>query len=100
VFEIGQSPIHGFGCFATVAIAPDTLIGRLECVTARPDGDGTHVVWVEDEPLLVLNELRYLNHAPDPNAELDELDLRALRPIAPGEEITIHYGEDWPSTSS
>ena len=98
MFEVDRSPIHGCGCFATEPIASDTLIGRLECITTV--ADGPYVVWIEDEPLLVMNELRYLNHAAEPNAELDEFELRALRPIAPGEEITIHYGEDWPSTSS
>ena len=41
------------------------------------------------------NELRFLNHASDPNAELDGLDLYALRNIQPRAEITLHYGDDW-----
>jgi uncharacterized protein len=98
VFEVGPSSIHGRGCFATKRIPARALIGRFEC---RPTTrNGPHVLWLDDEPLLVTNELRFLNHAADPNAVVDELDVRARRPIAAGEEITIDYGEDWTNASS
>ncbi|HYZ27786.1 MAG TPA: SET domain-containing protein [Thermoleophilaceae bacterium] len=98
MFEVAPSPIHGSGCFATAVIRPGALIGRFEVQPAA--GDGPHVLWLDDEPLLVTNELRYLNHAAEPNAEMDELEVRALRRIDPGEEITVHYGPDWTNTSS
>ena len=41
------------------------------------------------------NELRFLNHAQQPNGEMDELDLYANRDIRSGEEITIDYGEEF-----
>jgi len=41
------------------------------------------------------NELRFLNHAAQPNGEMDGLDLYANRKIKAGEEITINYGEEF-----
>lgn len=41
------------------------------------------------------NELRFLNHAKQPNGEMDGLDLYAIRDINAGEEITINYGEEF-----
>ena len=38
------------------------------------------------------NELRYLNHSDEPNAEMDGLHCYALTGIAAGAEITIDYG--------
>ena len=44
------------------------------------------------------NVARYVNHACEPNAEAQlvrgRMLYRALKPIAPGEEITIDYGEE------
>ena len=34
---------------------------------------------------------RFLNHSCDPNAAFDGTVLRALRPIAAGEQVTFHY---------
>jgi uncharacterized protein len=93
--EVRPSPIHGRGCFATTAIADGQLIGRGR---ARPvTEDGPYVLWVEgDRPVEILNEWRFLNHAHDPNACIDDsLEVWALRAIDPGEEITIDYGPDW-----
>jgi hypothetical protein len=98
VFRVSPSSIHGHGCFAIRGIAPDSLIGRFEFLPAH--GNGPHVLWLDDDPLLITNGLRFLNHSPEPNAEVDELEVRALREIAPGEEITIHYGPDWTTASS
>jgi len=38
------------------------------------------------------NELRFMNHSDQPNAELDGLDCYALTDIQAGTEITIDYG--------
>lgn len=89
------SPIHGFGCFARVAFQAGDRIGTFE--GAEVDEDGTYVLWVYDVDGQVLtaregsNLLRWLNHSPDPNAELDAFELYARRRIEPGEEITIDY---------
>ena len=69
--------------------------------------NGMHVLWVEaggnggtdDEQDWIgydgNNELRFLNHARKPNAEMDGLDLYAIHDISAGEEITINYGEEF-----
>ena len=41
------------------------------------------------------NILRYLNHCEVPCAEFEAFDLVALKDIAPGTELTIHYGEEF-----
>jgi SET domain-containing protein len=45
------------------------------------------------------NLARYVNHACDPNTEAELLRgrmmFRAVKPIAPGEEITLDYGEEY-----
>ena len=58
-----------------------------------------HTLWVDFEGKKRGYEgygrLRYLNHAPTPNAEFDDRNLHALRRIEMDEEVTISYGEDW-----
>ena len=66
-----------------------------------------HVLWVdateqgENEPQEQwngydgTNELRFLNHDSQPNGEMDGRNLYARRDIRLGEEITIHYGEEF-----
>lgn len=93
---VKTSPIHGRGVFARVDIPAFTYIGRYEGTTT--DEDGMHVLWLYDEALESWvgvdgeNEMRFLNHSDDPNAEWSDLDLYATRWIAKGEEITFDYG--------
>jgi SET domain-containing protein len=95
---VRKSGIHGRGVFAVQRIRPGAHIGTFR---GRPtDTDGTHVLWLIDddgveEGLRVTNEMRFLNHSTDPNAELDGLELHALYNIQPGSEVTIDYGEAW-----
>ncbi|MDH5302158.1 MAG: SET domain-containing protein [Gammaproteobacteria bacterium] len=93
--EVGESGIHGVGLFASQAIAEGTVIGVVEGSYTRRDGP--HVLWLDDSTgIRVLNEMRYINHSMTPNAiYYDDLTVVALRDIAPGEEITHHYGDDW-----
>ncbi len=95
---VRPSRIHGSGLFAQAFIPAESYIGDY----AGPPiaEDGRYVLWVEDDEGAWAgvdgnNVLRYLNHHPTPNAELDGIELHALRDIERGEEITIHYGEDW-----
>lgn len=98
-YEVRHSPIHGRGLFATREFRRGDLIGTFEGVPTRRNG--TYVLWLFDdetdeaEGLRVTNDLRFMNHAGRPNAELDELEVRARRRIRAGDEITIDYGEDW-----
>ena len=53
---------------------------------AYPLTDEIYVTWSDDP-----SDWQPVNHACDPNAWLDGLDLVARRAIAPGEEITMDY---------
>ena len=86
-------------------IPVETWIGHYD--GAPTPENGMHVIWVEtgedggseDEENWIgydgNNELRFLNHARLPNAEMDGLDLYAIHEISAGEEITINYGEEF-----
>ena len=69
----------------------------------RTETDGRHVLWVLEHDgsyrgVKVVNQLRYLNHSPKPNAEFEGAELYAIQAIKSGEEITLDYGQheqDW-----
>ena len=104
--RVAESPSHGRGLFARRDIPRGTRIGHYDGQETRDDG--MHVLWVETgegengaEDWIGIdgcNELRFLNHANDPSGEMDGLELYARRDICAGEEITIHYGEEWEET--
>ena len=92
------SPIHGRGLFAQRRFRKDAYIATFE--GRETTEDGTHVLWIVDEDgsevgIEGQNELRFLNHSLEPNAEFRGPDLHALRNIQPGREITFHYGDAW-----
>lgn len=93
---VDQSPIHGRGLFAASDLAEGEMIGIYEGPTVKEDG--MYVLWVEDTPggewtgYDGCNELRFMNHADRPNAEMDGLNCYALEDIPAGREITIDYG--------
>ncbi len=93
-----KSPVHGKGVFAKRRIRQGQYIGTFE--GRETTRDGTYVLWLVEEDGTEVgiegrNDLRFLNHSSDPNAELRELDLHATRNIQPGAEIYIDYGEAW-----
>lgn len=96
---VDESPIHGKGLFARIEIPEDTYIGTYS--GPATGADGMHVLWLHNEETDTWegidgkNEMRFLNHSADPNAEWWDNDLYSTRSIAEGEEITFHYGEDW-----
>ena len=93
---VARSAIHGRGLFA----ASDLVEGELIGIYAGPvvQEDGMYVLWVEDSPggewtgYDGCNDLRFMNHADQPNAEMDGLNCFALEDIPVGCEITIDYG--------
>lgn len=95
---VDRSPIHGKGLFAARKLIGGQLIG----VYGGPqvEDDDIYVLWVEDEPdggwtgYDGRNEMRFMNHSGQPNAEMDGLNCYALEEIHPGTEITIDYGWD------
>lgn len=95
---IAPSPIHGRGLFAAQRLRKGQLIGIYD--GPQVDEDGPHVLWVEDEPggdwtgYDGINEMRFMNHSPQPNAEMDGLHCYAMRDIPANREITIDYGWD------
>ena len=97
-FVVAASPIHGRGLFASHEISEGERIGAYE--GPEVEQDSAHVLWIEDEDGLLRgirgeNELRFVNHSPLPNAAFEGPELFAMRRIAGGEEITIHYGDEW-----
>lgn len=93
--HVGLSPIHGKGLFASLKLSSGELIGTYDGEPVSEDG--MHVLWVEDDDGQWIafegrNDLRYLNHSDEPNAEMDGLHCYAMRDIMSGEEITIDYG--------
>jgi SET domain-containing protein len=94
--EVRKSGIHGKGVYAIEQIKAGVKIGVYHGEITEEDD--TYVLWVTDENgkeygVNGTTDLKYLNHANEPNAEFDGEELYAFRDIEPGEEITFHYGE-------
>ena len=93
-FYVKDSGIHGKGLFACCDIEKDETIGIIKFNPT--DEDGPHVLWVENQGILVECDLKFINHHPDPNAcYCEDLNVVALREIKQDEEITHDYGDDW-----
>ena len=106
---VHKSGIDGFGVFAAEDIPPHRKIGEIRgesisVAEARRRAEGRKRIMIvevssrkaidasgSDDPM------RFTNHCCSPNARLTIRDGRiefyALRPITPGEEITVNYGE-------
>ncbi|MFO1339882.1 MAG: SET domain-containing protein-lysine N-methyltransferase [Burkholderiaceae bacterium] len=110
--QVRRSGVHGKGVFALQPIEPgETLIeytGQViswqEALDRHPHDpsqpDHTFYFQLDDgeqviDALYGGNAARWINHACDPNCEADETDgrvfIKALRPIAPGEELFYDY---------
>lgn len=94
--RVDRSLIHGCGLFAVTDLEKGQAIGIYAGQVVQ--NDGMYVLWVEDSPgggwtgYKGCNEMRYMNHADQPNAEMDGLDCYTLTHIPAGTEITIDYG--------
>ena len=110
--QVRRSGVHGKGVFALRPIAAgETIIeykGELiswpEALRRHPHdpSDPTHTFYFHIDDGRVIdanvrgNAARWINHACDPNCEADEADgrvfIKALRPLAEGEELFYDYG--------
>ncbi len=108
--RLDMSPIHGIGVFCVNTIHAGARVWRFEPLfdkTIReselarlPEHIQEHIiVHAEHFPefgiyRLSSDEDKYMNHSVTPNLRVTEDDvLVAIRDIAPGEELTIDYGE-------
>jgi SET domain-containing protein len=107
--EVAPSRIDGLGVFALQAIAASRKIGEIRgesisVADARIRATRSErIMIVEVSPRRAIDfsrsqdPMRYTNHCCAPNARLSiqhgRVEFYALRAIAPGEEITVRYGE-------
>ncbi len=92
--KVAKSSIHGTGLFATTSIKEGTLLGY--CRTRKTKTSSDYTLWLESGPVDVTCRLKYINHSSTPNvAYYDDLSVVALTDLAPGDELTHHYGEEW-----
>lgn len=107
--DVRASPIDGHGVFAAEAVGAASKIGEIrgEAISV---GDA-RIRATRHERIMIVelsrkraidftqstDPMRYTNHSCAPNARLcldnGRVEFFALRGIAPGEEITVDYGE-------
>ena len=109
VVRVMPSAIDGHGAFAGEAIPPRRKIGEIrgESISVREARlrakDQQRIMIVEVSAYRAIDAsrsadpLRFTNHSCRPNAVLrirqGRVELYAMREIAPGEELTVDYGE-------
>ena len=107
--EVCPSAIDGHGAFAAEAIAPRLKIGEIrgesisvaEARIRATRSERIMIVELSARKAIDFSKsadpMRYTNHSCQPNARLcirqGRVEFYALRAIAPGEEITVNYGE-------
>ena len=114
-FEVREStvPGAGLGLFARQAIGIEETIGYYsgDLITwdqlAAGTYSGSRYIFAISRKMLVVaegprsNHTRYINHSPEPNAfaivstRWRSVRIEAVKPIAPGEEIFLDYGEQY-----
>lgn len=110
--QVRQSGVHGKGVFAVAEIPPGDVVieykGEIidwpEALRRHPHDpkQPNHTFYFHIDETRVIdggvdgNAARWINHACEPNCEADEVEgrifIKALRPIAPGEELFYDYG--------
>ena len=100
-YDTRASTIHGQGVFATSTIRRGEFIGQY--LARRTDVDNPYTLWIEwdngPRGYEGYGSLRFVNHTSKPNAEFLTRDLYATKTIRAGDEITVHYGEEWVGVS-
>lgn len=110
--QVRRSGVHGKGVFAVAPLAKGDevieytgeVISWHEALRRHPhdpkDPDHTFYFHIDDQHVIDAkvggNSARWINHACSPNCEADErgerVFIKALRDIAPGEELSYDYG--------
>ena len=106
---VQPSTIDGQGVFAVEPIAPRRKIGEIRGESISVDT--ARIRATRHERIMIVevsrrraidfsrssDPMRYTNHSCAPNARLSiqqgRVEFYSLRPIAPGEEITVDYGQ-------
>src|SRR4051794_16082638 len=103
---VARSRVHGLGVFATDAFEVDELIEACPVLVVPADQcshlewttlSGYYFHWDNDAAGLALGYGSLYNHSWTPNARYDHdyengvIEYSAVRPIQPGEEVTINY---------
>ncbi|MFY9512190.1 MAG: SET domain-containing protein [Rubrivivax sp.] len=107
--EVHESAIDGNGAFALEAIPPRVKIGEIRGESISVEQARIRATRSERIMIVELSAkkaidfsksadpMRYTNHSCQPNAQLvianGRVEFYALRSIAPGDEITVDYGE-------
>ena len=107
--EVRESAIDGQGVFAAEPIPARRRIGEIRGESISVTQARIRATRYERVMMVEVSEtraidfhkstdpMRYTNHSCAPNAGLvirrGRVSFRSLRPIAPGEEITVNYGE-------
>jgi SET domain-containing protein len=107
--EVRPSAIDGQGVFALEPIPVRRKIGEIRGESISVEEARIRATRIERIMIVELSDrkaidfgrsadpMRYTNHSCAPNARLyiggGRVEFYALRPILPGEEITVHYGE-------
>jgi len=107
--EVRDSAIDGQGAFASEPVPPKVKIGEIrgEAISVEE----ARIRATRSERIMIVelsarraidfgrstDPMRYTNHSCQPNARLcirqGRVEFYAVKPIAPGEEITVNYGE-------
>jgi|UPI000698F023 hypothetical protein len=91
ILEIRPTPDRGTAAFVTRTVPVGELLGTLTGPQMPARGrytierDGNHY-----EPGV---PVRYVNHSCEPNARWEGHELRVLRPLEAGDEVTFDYTE-------
>ncbi|HEY6135043.1 MAG TPA: SET domain-containing protein [Rubrivivax sp.] len=107
--SVAASRIDGQGAFAAEAIPPRRKIGEIrgesisvaEARIRATRHERIMIVEVSNRRAIDFSRsgdpMRFTNHSCQPNARLcirqGRVEFYAVKPIAPGEEITVNYGE-------
>jgi SET domain-containing protein len=101
---VANSSVHGSGVFAGEFIPCGTVVGKYLSRRVSLKNEHPHVLIIYDEDTgeelerrIGTNQFRYVNHSIRPNLEMldDTLEFVATRHIAPNEELTWYYGEEF-----